>query len=164
MDGRRDVVVVGVDGSEASEAALRWAFDEAEREDAELEVVCAWEYPERSAPFLIGGGAIYDAAMADAHAVLATMVLQLDTERPDSTLVVHEVAVPGPPAPALLQRAEDARLLVVGSRGRGTLRSLFLGSVSKQCREQAPCPVVIVQPGRGGADATVRRSEARATS
>src|SRR5687767_536528 len=73
MGERRDVVVVGVDGSESSATALRWAFDEAERADAELEVVCAWGYPERSAPFLLGGPSVYDAAAAEAHDVLHQM-------------------------------------------------------------------------------------------
>jgi nucleotide-binding universal stress UspA family protein len=148
MDERRDVVVVGVDGSEPSRDALRWAFDEAVRLHAELEVVCAWEYPERSAPFLVGGPAVYEAAMDDAQAVVRSMVQQLRAERPDSDVVVHEVTVPGPAGLALRQRAEHAALLVVGSRGRGGLRSLLLGSVSQQCCAQAPCPVVVVRPGR----------------
>jgi nucleotide-binding universal stress UspA family protein len=159
MGERRDVVVVGVDGSAASEAALRWAFDEAARDHAELEVVCAWQYPERSAPFLVGGTAVYDAAVSDAYALLGAMVLQLHAERPGSDVIVHEVAVAGPPALALLRRAEGARMLVVGTRGRGSLRSLLLGSVSQQCRAQAPCPVVVVRPGPDGVT-TSRRAKA----
>jgi nucleotide-binding universal stress UspA family protein len=148
MDERRDVVVVGVDGSEPSAAALRWAFDEAERRHVELEVVCAWEYPEGSAPFLLGGRSFYAAAVAAAHDVLHEMVDELRTQRPDADVEVHLVAVPGPAALGLLRRAEDAELLVVGTRGRGTVRSLLLGSVSQQCCAHATCPVVVVGPSR----------------
>jgi nucleotide-binding universal stress UspA family protein len=55
-------------------------------------------------------------------------------------------AVEGPPADTLIAAGRDAELLVVGSRGRGGFAGLLLGSVSQQCAQHAPCPVVILPP------------------
>jgi nucleotide-binding universal stress UspA family protein len=138
-------IVVGVDGSAASAAALGWALDAAIRRGAALDVVCSWRYPMGSEPYLLAGA--YEAAAADATETVHWMVRAALAERPDADVAVHEVAVPGPPVLALLQRAEDAELLVVGSRGRGGFRSLLLGSVSQHCVVHASCPVVIVHAG-----------------
>jgi len=60
-------------------------------------------------------------------------------------LDVESVVREGAPAGVLLDEAQDAELLVVGSRGLGGFRGLLLGSVSQQCTHHAPCPVVIVR-------------------
>ncbi len=62
---------------------------------------------------------------------------------------VTRAVVEGTPAPTLLEAAEGADLLVVGSRGRGGFTGLLLGSVSQQCALHAPCPLVIVPPSSG---------------
>jgi nucleotide-binding universal stress UspA family protein len=141
-------IVVGVDGSEASAAALRWAWDEAARAHADLEVVSAWTYPLGSEPFVLGGSSIVDQAVADATETVHRMVTEVRDAHPGSGVAVYEVPLSGPPAAALLRRAETADLLVVGSRGRGGFRTLLLGSVSQQCATHAPCPVVVVRPDR----------------
>lgn len=63
-----------------------------------------------------------------------------------SGIDIERAVVEGAPAPALLEAAEGAALLVVGSRGRGGFTGLLLGSVSQQCAHHAPCPLVIVPP------------------
>jgi nucleotide-binding universal stress UspA family protein len=138
-------IVVGVDGSAASTAALRWALDEARLRDAQLVVVHAYAFPLVSttsqalhlletdfAPYRDAGERLLEQAVADAVG---------STRDVD---VVRRV-VEAPPAPALLDAAEGADLLVVGSRGRGGFVGLLLGSVSEQCAHHSPCPVVIVR-------------------
>jgi nucleotide-binding universal stress UspA family protein len=151
MDARVRKVVVGVDGTEPSMAALRWAFGEAARTRADLEVVCAWFYPRRSEQFVLGGPKVVETAAAQAADTVARMVRAVREAHPDADVTVHEVSTAGPPATALLRRAEDADLLVVGSRRRG-LRTLLLGSVSQQCVGHAQCPVVVVHPDRASPD------------
>ena len=139
-------IVVGIDGSPESVQALRWALAEAKLRGAELRVVHTWTYPYIAAgPGLDPG---LDADMIDNAERLATELVtrQLD-ELGDETLGVdiERAIVEGGPAPALLEAAEGADLLVVGSRGRGGFTGLLLGSVSQQCAHHAPCPVVIVR-------------------
>jgi nucleotide-binding universal stress UspA family protein len=127
-----NVIVVGVDGSEPSKAALRWAVEEARLRHARVRVVHAWwVYP------MLQPGA--DPTEAVRTFVTETLGGQIDAE-------VTPVAVQGEQASAaLVDAAEDADLLVVGSRGAGGFSGLLLGSVSQQCTHHAPCPVVIVR-------------------
>jgi nucleotide-binding universal stress UspA family protein len=144
----RPVIVVGVDGSESSAAALAWAIDEAERRGASVEAVCAWVYAIDSPPYLVGGGSVHDHLVAEAEATVTRVVSAALAARPDTTVAVTCETMPGPPALALLRRSHDAELLVVGSRGRGGFSSLLLGSVSQQVATHATCPVVVVRKGR----------------
>ncbi len=82
-----------------------------------------------------------DAAEEDARTLVADMLAELD-ERPEPVQMDLRRGVD--PADALLEASRGARLLVVGSRGRGALRGLLLGSVSRQCAQQARVPVVVV--------------------
>ena len=136
----RGLIVVGVDGSENSRQALRWALDEARLRQAQVRVVHAWwMYPmlaDEIDPHLTG-----DAGGAVQKFVTETLGEQDDVE-------VEAVAVQGQQASAaLVDAAKDAELLVVGSRGAGGFSSLLLGSVSQQCAQHAPCPVAIVRRG-----------------
>lgn len=142
-------IVVGVDGSAASSAALRWALDEARLRGAQVEALHAFAYPEVSttsqamhlietdfASFRAAGTEIVEKALSEAG---------MAAERVE----VKRSVVEGPPAPALLEAAKEADLLVAGSRGHGGFAGLLLGSVSEQLAHHAPCPVVIVrQPGK----------------
>jgi nucleotide-binding universal stress UspA family protein len=134
-------IVVGVDGSENSLVALRWALDEAERRQATVEAVNAWQYPYTGvgfAPYIDAYGLEDAASMTLRDAVRSVCADQAAFERIDR-LVVQET-----PAHALVHAAKGADLLVVGSRGRGGFAGLLLGSVSTQCVHHAPCPVVVV--------------------
>jgi nucleotide-binding universal stress UspA family protein len=156
-------IVVGVDGSESSQAALRFALDEARLRRATLRVVHVFVLPISEAapdPFLLefpSVPAVEFAAIADDLKSSAESLIDdaldkvLGKEAVDVTL--ERVAVEGSPAPALLDEAEGADLLVVGSRGHGRLREILLGSVSHECAQHATCPVAIVParpPSEGG--------------
>ena len=136
-------IVVGVDGSEPSAAALRWAVDEGRVRDAEVEAVHAWSYPPMtSITGFVPPPSFTDKDLAEeARAVVERMCEAVEGR---GTRVVPKV-VHGPAAAALLNVAEGADLLVVGSRGRGGFAGLLLGSVSQQVAQHAPCPVVIVR-------------------
>ncbi len=131
-------VVVGVDGSEAAAAALRWAAEEARLRGAALQVVHAWEVPYPAELAFAGG--TYAAMEQAAHEVVAEALA-------DAGLIADEVdhqVVQSTPSRALLEAAADATLVVVGSRGRGGFAGLLLGSVSHQVSQHAGCPVVVV--------------------
>ena len=135
-------VVVGVDGSPASDAALTWAADEALVRHAALEIVHAWTYPH------VGDVAGMAASFPDQDDFAATARFVLDAAVKTATRAhgpcVTAKLVHGAPAKALVDAAAGADLLVVGSRGRGGFAGLLLGSVSQQCAHHAPCPVVVV--------------------
>jgi nucleotide-binding universal stress UspA family protein len=139
-------IVVGVDGSDGSLEALRFALDEAKVRGAELKAVNAWHIPP----------AVYGAEWAptnvdlDEFRKLADSALRKsldDVGSASAGVAVTPVLREGQPADVLCDEADHADLLVVGSRGLGGFRGLVLGSVSQQCAHHAPCPVVIV-PGR----------------
>ena len=136
-------IVIGIDGSDESRNALKWALDEARLRRASIEVVYAWQPPYAGGyPFAMPP---YDDAGLDkdAHALVEHMLGQADT----TNLVepVQTTVVCGSASAALLERAEDATLLVVGARGRGGFSRLMLGSVSSQLVHHAPCAVVVVR-------------------
>lgn len=136
-------VVVGVDGSEGSRRALRWAAAEANvRKDA-LELVHVWERPQAYAPLGLGAYPIDPEPIHDtARDLLGDLVAEAKELAPD--VEVRGELVEAAPAHGLLEAARTADLLVVGSRGLGGFTSLLLGSVSQQVVHHAPCPVVIV--------------------
>ena len=136
-------IVVGVDGSETSRAALRWAIEEAEHHGSSLEAVHAWHQN------VYLGGEYVDASMLDptiyraaGEALLNATVDAEDESRLASP--VRRLLVNDAPAHALLEAAEGADLVVVGSRGRGGFAGLLLGSVSQQLVRHAPCPVIVI--------------------
>lgn len=137
-------VVVGVDGSEPSKHALRWAEFIARASGSTVEVVAAWQ------PYLAAGwmGVGYAAMPADWNpsqdaekAVTATVDEVFGEHRPAGLqLAVRE----GSAARVLLDASEGAQMLVVGSRGHGGFAGLLLGSVSAACTEHATCPVLVL--------------------
>lgn len=143
-DGRR--IVVGVDGSEGSMHALRWAVAEAALGGGTVRVVHA-----------------VDAHRAEADALVASLV-EVARERAPEAVRIEDIVQEGHPAQVLRDEATDADLLVVGSRGRGGFRGLLLGSVSQQCIEHAHIPSVVVSadaplPGNGDVVVGVDGSE-----
>ena len=136
-------VVVGIDGSEGSIKALRWALDEARRRATALRVVHAWGMPY--GPAMAGyvpvpEPPLYDAAREGAQEVLDHALAAID---PDG-VEVEPLLVEGNPVAALLEAAGEDGLIVVGSRGRGGFAGLLLGSVGQQLVHHAHRPVVIV--------------------
>ncbi|MEU8236286.1 universal stress protein [Actinoplanes sp. NPDC048967] len=125
-------LIVGVDGSEQSRAALRWAAAEARRQDAPLRIVTAFDAPEVSAR---QAGEITAAAVAEARAMAPGVE-------------VSGAAVVGDPASVLLRAGRTAAMLVVGNRGHGGFASLLLGSVSRRVVTRATGPVVVVRGRR----------------
>lgn len=136
-------IVVGVDGSPASLAALRWATTEAVLRDVTVTAVHAWHYPYVGD---IAGMAWYvpiqQGLEEEAHAVVERAITA--AAPPTEQARIDKVVVQGGAGTALVDAAKGAELLVVGSRGRGGFAGLMLGSVSQQCLHNAPCPIVII--------------------
>jgi nucleotide-binding universal stress UspA family protein len=142
-------IVVGVDGSTAGIAAVRWAAAEAWLREVELQVLVAYHWRTPGMRFR-SGGELLRAADQRAAAVLDSAMLQARSIA--INVPVRGAAVVGDPVPVLLRAAADADLLVVGSRSRGGVR-LLLGSVSSQVATNAPCSVAVVR-GRGNTPAS----------
>lgn len=154
------VVVVGVDGSEESREAFRWALEEARLRQATLRAVHAWTYPALFGPTYIPPEMVDRRVLhSDAKKALDAVVAEIAGENPAA--YIERVVTEGPAAQALVEAAKEADLLVVGSRGHGGFTGLLLGSVSQQCAHHAPCAVVIVRKPRseGKPQAVVARPE-----
>lgn len=135
-------IIVGVDGSPPSLAALRWAAAEAELRDAELVAVAVWEFPiipsGPGAGFYTGPTSEELADQAQRRLAEAVAEAGLEGVR------MRQRIEYGTPARVLLDLAADADLLVVGARGHGGFAGLLLGSVSQQCTTHAVGPTVVV--------------------
>jgi nucleotide-binding universal stress UspA family protein len=138
----RQGVVVGVDGSEESTQAVAFSAAEADREGQELTVVYAiWE-PDKWVDSGALTGTLAQRIEEEEQMVLSETVSGLGQDYPD--LVVHKVLnTESEPAGALIRAAAEARLLVVGSRGRGGFKRLLLGSTAHAVLTHLPCPTVI---------------------
>jgi len=134
-------IVVGVDGSPSSKAALAWAVRQAERT---VEAVTAWRYPAVLAtPF--GPAEVLpetDFAEVAEHVLSQAVSEAVD---PSGSVKVSSMVREGNPAQVLLEAAQGADLLVVGSRGHGGFTEALLGSVSQHCVHHAKCPIVIIR-------------------
>ncbi len=133
------LVVVGVDGSDMSIDAVRWAFGQAAATAARLEVVTAWQWPVSWGP-AVPLPSDYDPA-ADARSMLDGIVPPIAAEFP--AVPVHWRAVEGHPAAVLVEASRHADLLVVASRGHGQFSGMLIGSVSQHCASNADCPVLV---------------------
>ncbi|WP_037916015.1 universal stress protein [Actinacidiphila yeochonensis] len=137
-------IVVGVDGSEPSLHALRWADRQAQLTGAAVEAVMAWEMP---ASFGWAGAVPGLPEDLDIGAIATeTLIQAIDQALPrDRAAAVTPVTAMGNPTQVVLDRAEGAELVVVGARGLGTFRATLLGSVSHTVTLHAACPVVVVR-------------------
>ncbi|WP_320064782.1 universal stress protein [Micromonospora sp. RTGN7] len=134
--GRTGRVVVGVDGSATSLLALGFAVERAAQRGVPLHVVRVWEPTAED-------GLAPDDAVAAERTELDELLARWRETYPDVAVTVDMVT--GRPAGALVEASRDAQLVVVGTRGRGGLRGMLLGSVSQQLIQHAHCPVAVVR-------------------
>ena len=144
----RYAVVVGVDGSRESQAALRFALVDAARRRVGVRVVAAYVPPEYWAvSYGLSALPTLDELDRDSEQIARSAVAAVVEVEPRLGRVPTElVTLPGPAAKALIDQSRDADLLVLGHRGRGGFKSAVLGSVGLHCVLHATCPVTIVRP------------------
>jgi nucleotide-binding universal stress UspA family protein len=137
------MIVVGIDGSAGSAAALAFAADEADIRGTDLRVVTAWHVPSG----MYAGGFVPTVESLDYGSWQREMAERQmhDVLGPERAERTELVVIEGSPAAVLRSESERAELLVVGSRGHGGFTGLLRGSVSNQCAAHARCPVVIVR-------------------
>jgi nucleotide-binding universal stress UspA family protein len=141
-------ILVGHDGSEHAQHALRWAGELARRSDMDLHVLRAWSMTSAPRPSTWSPG--YVPPMEEWEgAVLEELNRHVTAARLDPSVRVSCHAVHRSPAKGLIETAAGADLLVVGARGRGGFGGLVLGSVSDQVVHHADCPVTVIRPGTG---------------
>jgi nucleotide-binding universal stress UspA family protein len=143
MDRR---IVVGVDGSAQSVAALRWAADEARLRGDTLQVITVWEFPQ--AAFMASPGWVLPTDLSEELERRARDVQETALREalgPETDDAVTTKVVEGVPAVVLIEESDGADMLVLGSRGFGGFRGLLLGSIGHQCTQHANCPVVIIR-------------------
>ncbi|MDI3313916.1 MAG: universal stress protein [Mycobacterium sp.] len=140
-------VLVGIDGSPVSELATAIAFDEASWRGAELVALYAWtdaEVPDMANREWTGlTRTSWSALRSEAEETLAERLAGWRDRYPDVT--VHRVVVANRPAQHLLERADSAQLVVVGSHGRGGFAGMLLGSVSTAVVHAARTPVIVAR-------------------
>ncbi|MFD1660663.1 universal stress protein [Streptomyces caeni] len=136
----REVIVVGVDGSDSSRSALRWAARQAELTGAELRAVQAWRLPVTyGMPVDYSGGDFEGRAREELRRTIEEVLGE------HSGIPVVPLVVEGHPSLVLTKAARNADLLVVGSHGHGAFAGMLLGSVSQHCVQHATCPVLVVR-------------------
>ena len=143
MTGRKHRIVVGVDGSESSKAALRWTIWQAKLTGASVDAVMAWRYPTAYGLAPMAGSETD--LEGDARKALIEILNEVSALEPD--VPVHPMVTEGHPAEVLVGAAKGADLLVVGSRGHGAFTSTMIGSVSINCVLHAHCPVLVMRDG-----------------
>jgi nucleotide-binding universal stress UspA family protein len=132
-------IVVGVDGSESSKAALAWATRQAALTRGVVDAVAAWQIPTYYGLALADDGPRYKEVASSA---LDEAIAEAAAQAPG--VVIHPLLAEGNAARVLLDAAKGADLLVVGSRGHSGFAEALLGSVGQRCVHHAECPVVVV--------------------
>lgn len=139
--GRQYTIVVGVDGSPPSRAALQWAVEQARNTGGSVRAVTAWQYPASY-------GYAIPVTDVDWSGIAAKAVTDaINHVRTEGVPVTPEV-VHGNAAQVLIDASADADLLVIGSRGHGGFVEALLGSVGQHCVHHATCPVVVIPAAR----------------
>lgn len=138
MSEHRENVVVGIDGSECSRKALAWADKYAASTGADLTLVIAWHWPmSYGIPLAYEG---FDPS-EDARKMVEAAAADVRLATGRVTTVVEQ----GPAGNVLTDASKNASLLVVGTRGHGTLAGALLGSTSTFCIHHGQCPVVVIR-------------------
>jgi len=147
-----DPIVVGYDGSDGADAALRWALDDGARTGTPVVLVYAFEWRTVAGPIGLAP-AVWpdDSAREDARKVIAAALAWVRESRPG--VEVSGTVVDGTAAGVLVERSRRASLVVLGGRGRSAFADLLVGSASVAVSAHAHCPVVVVrgrEPAAGG--------------
>ena len=132
-------IVVGVDGSKESRAALRFVLSEGNLRGSGVEVVTAWRPPGVSDPVGVDG----DASRGDAQRIQDKQMTSVLADYGQAPVVSRRIVLGGA-GPVLVAAARDAAFLVVGTERTGLAKRILLGSVSEYCVRHATCPVVVV--------------------
>jgi nucleotide-binding universal stress UspA family protein len=142
--GKWKTILVGVDGSPGSRAALTWAAAEAADHGADLVVLTVWE---RTLLPPMGSGEVPERPVPDpSQTATEDLIKVIREELGDNPPVLVQPRVKqGNPAKVLIEESADANLLVVGPRGHGGFRGLVLGSVSQHVAAYAKCPVAVIR-------------------
>lgn len=131
-------IVVGVDGSPHSLAALRWSLDQAEGRQGQVTALFAWQVPFVSIP-----GAFDRAELEEAYRQF--LIKTVSDVEPSPRVPLETVLAEGDATESLVEGSKDAALLVLGIRGRSPVAGLMLGSVSQSCAAHSACPVVLIK-------------------
>ncbi|EHR52162.1 universal stress protein UspA-like protein [Saccharomonospora marina XMU15] len=137
------MIVVGVDGSDGSRDALRWAVGQARATGDTIRAIAAWEIPVNFG--YPPGYEDFDWAATARQSLDDTVSEVVGGQRDVS---VSKEVLRGHASNVLVDASRDADLLVVGSRGHGAVVGMLLGSVSQHCVQHAECPVLVVRPTR----------------
>ena len=142
---REHRIVVGVDGSVASKAALEWAVRQAGLTGAAVDAVIAWEFPAITGyPVQVS-----DVDWEDLARQIITDAIA-EARAAAGQVQVRSKVMKGNAAQVLLDESAGAELLVVGSRGHGGFTEALLGSVGQHCVHHAKCPVVVIRDSVAG--------------
>jgi nucleotide-binding universal stress UspA family protein len=144
-------ILVGVDGSEHSRRALKWAMRQAAQEHVPLTVMTVRPDPVRPATEIFWGVHAYPEDSHNlevAQRAVQEIVDKVASEMGEAAPEVTVNAVTGDPAQELVKASNDADMIVVGSRGSGGFTELLIGSVSSKVAHHAACPVVVIRQTR----------------
>ena len=146
---RTGPVVVGIDGSEISSRATEWAFTEAAARGTDLVALHTWMDPQvqAAAAGVTMTAEDWERLEQEQLELLSERIAGFSAEYPD--VRVHKVVTRDRAVRALVDRGDDAQLIVVGSHGRGGFAGMVLGSTSRALLQAAPCPVMVVRPEAG---------------
>lgn len=133
-------VVVGMDGGPDSRRALQWAADYARAVSAPLVALIAYDLPTVYGPYAMAGWGNADEIENGARTVLDGAI----RDTLGDGAAIEQSVLRGHPAEALVASSKDARMVVMGSRGRGGFTGLLLGSVSQHVVANSRCPVVVL--------------------
>ena len=143
--GAQQVVVVGVDGSPESVAALSWAGRYGAATGAVVWALHIWHYPTSAGlPPGITPESVTDEVKANQQKELDEAIAKANL---DPAAQVESKIAYGHPAQVLINESKNVNLIVVGHRGRGGFTGMLTGSVSMQVVNHAECPVVVVRGG-----------------
>jgi nucleotide-binding universal stress UspA family protein len=147
--GGQELVVVGVDGSAESVAALRWAARYAAATGARVQAMLAWHYPTAASvpPVGVAPEPVRAQTEAQMHRTLDEAIAKAYEGQEAGA---EKVTTYGHPAQVLIEASREADLLVLGSHGHGAFTGMLVGSVSIHCVTSAFCPVVVIRGRDGG--------------